>query len=289
MPSVRRRTDETPPRPRQLRIGTLRLALVGISAILWACSGEPPAGEDAGAELRAAEGAREVAELRPFEAAEPAEGEPNAAEANPVPPEVLAENPPARIPGEAQLRRLLEGRSDARSDRDSEPEPEAEPELAAGSGSAARSTPDDSGAFDEARAALEAAKARVAQKSEALTAARETADSALAEVDAVERELRAAESELRRSEESLEALGEVVVVVDDAELFRLVQRELLEAGALARVAISAEVNDGEVTLRGVVPDEETRSAAEQIARMQPGVRNVANEIRVKRARGPHGG
>jgi osmotically-inducible protein OsmY len=248
---------------------------------LWACGAEPPDVLGTGAELRPTPEADQIAELRPSEATEPSEATPDAEERPQVPPEVLAQEPAVRIPGEVELRRLLEGEDAPDSERGSV--------AAARNAAAERDLASEREAFEQARAELDVAKSRVEQKSQALTAARENADNALAEVDAVERELRAAESELRRAEESLAALGEAEVTVDDSELFRLVQRELLEAGALSRVAISAEVNDGEVTLRGVVPDEETRRAAEEIARTQPGVTGVANEIRVKDSRGPRGG
>ncbi len=244
--------------------------VVGIAAgaLLVAC----------GAQERQVAQADSPPELRATEASE-----------DPVEPDFLDElpelesadatEPPAeadstiRIPGETGLRRILEEQGILE---------EAEAPATPGTVAAARPAAAESESSPEdIRAAFEAAKARVAQKTEALAAARETAESALAEVDDVERELRAAESELRRVEEQVAELGPEPDPVSDTELFRMVQRELLEAQALARVAIAAEVRDGRVTLRGVVPDDATRRAAEDIAATLPGVASVANEIRVK--------
>ena len=73
-------------------------------------------------------------------------------------------------------------------------------------------------------------------------------------------------------------VAEVGSPIPDALLFRSVQRELLEAAALAKVAISAEVADGVVTLRGVVPDPDTRAAALSIAESVEGVTAVEDQL-----------
>ena len=66
----------------------------------------------------------------------------------------------------------------------------------------------------------------------------------------------------------------------DEEVFRRVQKELLDAPALSKVAIQAEVAERKVTLRGVVPDAATRDAAVTIARSVEGVGDVQSEIRI---------
>lgn len=66
----------------------------------------------------------------------------------------------------------------------------------------------------------------------------------------------------------------------DEEVFRRVQKQLLDAPALADVAIKAEVADRKVTLHGSVPDDATRDAAVSIARAVEGVDDVQSEIRV---------
>ena len=137
-------------------------------------------------------------------------------------------------------------------------------------------------AAQDARLAYETAQARLEQKTQDLSAAREAADSALAQVDEIEPEVRAAEAELRKAEEILRELGAEVAAAGspgpDALLFRSVQRELLEAAALAKVAVSAEVADGVVTLRGVVPDPDTRAAALSIAESVEGVLGVEDQL-----------
>jgi osmotically-inducible protein OsmY len=66
----------------------------------------------------------------------------------------------------------------------------------------------------------------------------------------------------------------------DEEVFRRVQKQLLDAPALAQVAIKAEVAERKVTLHGSVPDEATRDAAVSIASAVDGVDSVESELRV---------
>ena len=63
-------------------------------------------------------------------------------------------------------------------------------------------------------------------------------------------------------------------------LFRRVQQALLDAPALQEVAIAAEVEDGIVTLRGTVPDADTRRIVERVARGVPQVTSVDNRVRI---------
>ena len=63
----------------------------------------------------------------------------------------------------------------------------------------------------------------------------------------------------------------VLATMTDAALFRSVQRRLLDDEELEDLAVAAEAAKGVITLRGTVPDQETRARAEEIARATPGV------------------
>ena len=87
--------------------------------------------------------------------------------------------------------------------------------------------------------------------------------------------LREAEAQLTRAESAVD------LQATDALLFRGIQRKLLTEDRLEQVAIRVEVNKGVVTLRGSVPDLETRGAAIEIAREFPGVASVNDGISVQ--------
>jgi osmotically-inducible protein OsmY len=130
----------------------------------------------------------------------------------------------------------------------------------------------------EARSEVETLRARLAEAEAAEQGAQAQADQA---GEALERAREAhgqARNALRDAEQRL-AAAEPPPPSDD-EVFRRVQKQLLDAPALARVAIKAEVENRTVTLLGTVPDEPTRDAAIQVARAVEGVADVRSEIRL---------
>ncbi len=134
----------------------------------------------------------------------------------------------------------------------------------------------------EARAALAASREAVARQASAVDAAAEEVEGIRAELEAAESRLQLArgaldaeQRELARAEEQMRRFA-----VPDSVVFRNVQRELLDAGALRDVAIAAEVSKGVVTLRGRVPDERSREAAIEIAANVDGVISVDDLIEV---------
>jgi osmotically-inducible protein OsmY len=128
---------------------------------------------------------------------------------------------------------------------------------------------------------LKAATAAVEAKREAAQKAREEVEARQQVVDEARKELEAAESELRIREQALrEAKSQVGLRATDPTLFRSVQRRLLDDEQLDDLAIAVQVTQGVVTLQGVVPDEDNRAYAEELARETPGVVNVENRIEV---------
>jgi len=132
---------------------------------------------------------------------------------------------------------------------------------------------------------------------EELSEAREAVREANAEVEARREALQEAEAVLAKAREQErearerldEARHQVSEEATDAVLFRAVQERLLEDEKLEDVAISAQVSDGVVTLRGEVSDPKLRDRALEIARGVPGVVEVQSDIRVKPDSGSEGG
>jgi osmotically-inducible protein OsmY len=128
---------------------------------------------------------------------------------------------------------------------------------------------------------LKEATAAVAAKREAVQEARGEVEARQQVVDEARKELEAAESELRIREQALgEAESHVGLKATDAALFRSVQRRLLDDEELEELAIAVQVAKGVVTLQGVVPDQDARARAEEVARATAGVVTVENRIEV---------
>ena len=89
---------------------------------------------------------------------------------------------------------------------------------------------------------------------------------------------------VRTLEERLEARA------TDVAIFRAVQSALLEDTSLAESAIGVSVDDGRVTLTGMVRSVEERAQALAIAKQIAGVASVSSKIRVNNpaATGPGG-
>ncbi len=130
----------------------------------------------------------------------------------------------------------------------------------------------------EARSEVEGLRARLAEQEAAEEAAQAEAKQAESALEEAREAHAQARNALRDAEQRLAAIEPPPP--SDAEVFRRVQKQLLDAPALAKVAIKAEVDERVVTLLGSVPDEPTREAAIQIARSVDGVSDVKSEIAV---------
>lgn len=148
-----------------------------------------------------------------------------------------------------------------------------EPGTEPAAGAAAKGT-----ALADARREVDARRARVAESERAhgeAAARKEDADAAL---EKAAETLDQARNALRDAEQRLASL--TPPPPSDEEVFRRVQKQLLDAPLLAKVAIRAEVAERVVTLHGVVPDEATRDAAVAVASAVDGVASVESRIRV---------
>lgn len=122
---------------------------------------------------------------------------------------------------------------------------------------------------------------RLEEAGEALSNARESLSEARERRDAAQQELAEARKALRRAERAvLSAAERVERRATDVALFRAVQAALLEDPALRQEAISARVDDARVTVEGEVSDAALRERALEVARSQPGVAGVRDEIEV---------
>jgi osmotically-inducible protein OsmY len=130
----------------------------------------------------------------------------------------------------------------------------------------------------DARRDVEGLRAKVAaskEAQEAAAAAKEKADAAAEDAAEAYDQARNA---LRDAEQKLASLEPPPP--SDAEVFRRVQKQLLDSPALSKVAIQAEVSQRTVTLHGSVPDEATRDAAVAVASAVQGVKSVESSIQV---------
>jgi osmotically-inducible protein OsmY len=154
--------------------------------------------------------------------------------------------------------------------------------LACGSDDAVESAPPS---VEDAAAHLASAQQEVvalrqiaAESEQAQQAAEAKAASAESELEATREAYDQARNALRDAELKLASLQPPPP--SDDVVFRRVQQQLLEAPALAEVAIQATVAERKVTLRGSVPDDATRDAAIAVARSVDGVAGVDSEIQV---------
>ena len=120
----------------------------------------------------------------------------------------------------------------------------------------------------EARAELKASTVKLEEREKALEAARVERDKARAQVAEAQKRVDAAQKELE-------------TYATDGTVFRAVQKRLLEDKGLESVAIAARVENGIVSLSGVVPNQRMRDRASAVARETPGVADVNNQIVVK--------
>ena len=112
--------------------------------------------------------------------------------------------------------------------------------------------------------------------------ARELVEGKAGVLESAQTDLAQAREALAEAEAQLvQAESAVDFQATDALLFRGIQRKLLTEDRLEQVAIRVEVSRGVVTLRGSVPDPETRAAAFEIARGFPGVASVNDGISVR--------
>jgi osmotically-inducible protein OsmY len=115
----------------------------------------------------------------------------------------------------------------------------------------------------------------------AVRQATEKVDQEEQELEVVQAELREARRELSEAEARLaDAESKVDLKTTDDLVFRSLQRRLLEEDELDHVALRVEVNRGVVTVRGTVPEAESRDLALEIAGEFPGVASVNDQITV---------
>jgi osmotically-inducible protein OsmY len=129
-------------------------------------------------------------------------------------------------------------------------------------------------------------QAKLSKAISARAAARKTLEDARKDLSKAEARLAEAQTErdqaakaVHAAERSLsEAEAKVGLYATDDELFRHVQKLLLDDPALKDAAISASVKSGVVTLTGHVTDAKARDHAIEVARSVPGVVDVKSAL-----------
>lgn len=106
----------------------------------------------------------------------------------------------------------------------------------------------------------------------------ETVTTRIDETEALLDELRSKKRKLTNKVRTLEQ--RVAARATDVALFRAVQGALLENDALSEAAIGVNVDDGEVTLRGVVRTQQQADTAVALAQQTAGVERVRSRIQI---------
>ena len=129
---------------------------------------------------------------------------------------------------------------------------------------------------------LEAASEKADRVANAVETARNLVEKREGELKDAMAALEEARDDLAKIEVELaEARKDVEEAVSDNDLFRDVQKALLDNAELEAHAISARVSQRVVTLEGTVPNEELKAQAEAIAADSLGVATVVNQIRIE--------
>src|SRR5262245_53712077 len=71
--------------------------------------------------------------------------------------------------------------------------------------------------------------------------------------------------------------------LDDAMLTARIKTRMTADGRISPTRVNVDTLNGDVTLKGEVPTQEEKDAAEEVARKVEGVRNVSNQITVNPA------
>lgn len=129
--------------------------------------------------------------------------------------------------------------------------------------------------YERAAANLEAAKQARAEAHEAVAQKKAELARLQEKLDVAEKRLQEARERMERASRTLDAS------VNDAVLFRSIQRAMLDPERFPGAAIAVGVQDRVVTLTGTVPDEATRRAAVELARAQPGVEEVVDFLEIE--------
>lgn len=133
--------------------------------------------------------------------------------------------------------------------------------------------------LQKAATKVDKAEQRVDDARENVTSVKRSLADLRDEMDEAEARLADARKKLRQRQKQLAAeRNELHDTASDTAIFRLLQTRLLDEPSLSTAAVSADVIDGRVTLRGEVVDPEQKSKAGEIAANTPGVTEVVNRI-----------
>lgn len=116
---------------------------------------------------------------------------------------------------------------------------------------------------------------------DALSEAKHKVDEQQKDVDKAQKKLNELQEKVESKRKNVaEATQAVDKTVNDEVLFRTLQKNLLDKDKFSDSAISVAVNHLVVTLSGVVPDQKTHDRAIKVAKNQPGVADVRDQLQI---------
>lgn len=124
---------------------------------------------------------------------------------------------------------------------------------------------------------------------DALADTKEAVSGQKAEVKSLQQRLDRLRDNLQEAEQALEADRKAMAQArqnaaehaSDEVLFHVIQNKLLHDDRFKQAVITVGVDNGRVTLTGVVPDQSTRKAALELSAGQPGVVDVVSKLTVR--------
>lgn len=130
------------------------------------------------------------------------------------------------------------------------------------------------GQVDQAKEKVQSARENVAEAKDELGSLQQAVDEAQQQLAQARKKLRRRQEQLAENRDRLHSFA------SDTAIFRLLQTRLLDEPSLSTAAVSADVINGRVTLRGEVESTAQKETAGKIAAGTPGVEEVRNLVDV---------
>jgi osmotically-inducible protein OsmY len=130
---------------------------------------------------------------------------------------------------------------------------------------------------DAVQKKMEQAGEKVVDAADELAAREKAVEAAGSELQETRKELKVIQQQYVEEQELLDRRA------NDTALFRLVQKQLLEEPQLEGNAVSVNVDNGIVSLRGNLQNQQQVTLAVEIAQQAPGVKSVRNLMEIEQS------